>query len=97
MNPYFKIGDTIKVLSRIRLDDNGAYLDLTGKTLRSVFKSDAAEFVGTVTLVDQFTAQAIFQTSTYQKGKYVTDLRVTDGPNSFASNSVVVTLGDRVS
>jgi len=96
MNPAFKIGDTIRVLSRIRLDD-GTYLDLTGKTLRSVFKNDANEFVGTVTLLDQFTAQAIFQTSTYHKGKYITDLRVTDGSDSFASNSVIVTLGDRVS
>jgi hypothetical protein len=96
MNPHFKVGDTVKVLSRIRLDD-GTYLSFTGKTLRSVFKNDANEFVGVVTLVDEFTAQAIFQTSTYPKGKYSTDLRVTDGTNSFATNTVVVTIGDRVS
>ena len=96
MNPIFKVGDTIKVLSRIRLDD-GTYLSLTGKTLRSVFKNQNSEFVGVVTLIDEFTAQAIFQTATYPKGKYSTDLRVTDGANSFSTNSVIVTLGDRVS
>lgn len=96
MNPMFKIGDTIRVLSRIRLDD-GTYLDFTGKTLRSVFKNENSEFVGVVSLIDQFTAQAIFQTSSYPKGKYSTDLRVTDGVNSFATNSVIVTLGDKVS
>ncbi len=96
MNPHFKVGDTIRVLSRIRLD-NGSYLSFTGKTLRSVFKNDANEFVGVVTLIDEFTVQTIFQTSTYQKGKYSTDLRVTDGLDSFATNTVIVNLGDRVS
>lgn len=96
MNPHFKVGDTIRVLSRIRLDD-GSYLSFTGKTLRSVFKNQNNEFVGVVTLIDEFTAQAIFQTSTYPKGKYSTDLRATDGTDSFATNTVIVTLGDRVS
>jgi len=96
MNPYFKVGDTVRVISRIRLDD-GTYLSFTGKTLRSVFKNDLNEFLGTVALIDEFTAQAVFQTSTYPKGKYSTDLRVTDGTNSFATNTVIITLGDKIS
>ena len=96
MNPIFKIGDTIRVLSRIRLDD-GTYLDLTGKTLRSVFKGATQEFLGTTSLIDAFTAQAVFQTTNFPKGKYSTDLRVTDGIDSFASPTVVVTLAEKIS
>lgn len=96
MNPYFKVGDTIKVLSRIRLDD-GTYLNFTGKTLRSVFKNNSNEFVGVTSLIDEFTVQSVFQTSSYPKGKYSTDLRATDGTDSFATNTVIVTLGDRIS
>lgn len=96
MNPIFKVGDTIKVISKIRLDDD-TYLNLNGRTLRSVFKNDNNEFTGTTTLLDDFTAQAVFQTATYPAGKYATDLRVTDSPDSFASPTVVVTLGSKVS
>ena len=96
MSPVFKIGDTIKVTSRIRLDD-GSYLDFTGKTLRSVFKNESNEFLGTTTLLDRFTAQTIFQTSSYPKGKYQTDLRATDGSESFATPTVIVILGGRIS
>lgn len=96
MNPIFKIGDTIRVLSRIRLS-NGTYLSFTGKTLRSVLKNDTSEIVGTTTLVDEFTAQTLFQTSSLSIGKYSTDLRVTDGSESFATPTVVVSLGAKIS
>lgn len=96
MNPIFKVGDTIKVISRIRLDD-GTYLNFTGKTLRSVFKNKSNEFEANITLLDSHTVQAIFQTAEYPKGKYSTDLRATEGPESFATPTVVVTLGEMVS
>ena len=96
MNPVFKIGDTIRVLSRIRLS-NGSYLSFTGKTLRSVLKNDTSEIVGTTTLVDEFTAQTIFQTSSASVSRYSTDLRVTDGSESFATPTVVISLGAKIS
>lgn len=95
-NPVFKVGDTIKVVSILKEDD-GTPINISTKTVRSVLKKGLVEIVGTVSLLDNFTVQSIFQTTTAEAGRYQTDIRFTEGTESFSTPIVMVELVEKVS
>lgn len=97
-SPSFKIGDTIKVVSR--LYDGDTPVDISTKTIRSVLKRLDVEIVGVVQLLDNFTSLTLFSTSTIteaQIGKYQTDIRFTENGESFATPTVIVDIGVKIS
>lgn len=96
MQPAYKIGDTIKVVSRLYEDDGTAF-DISTKTVRSVLKKDLEEIVGVNQMIDAFTVVTTFSTATATVGKYQTDVRFTEGSESFSTPIVVVDIGARVS
>ena len=96
MTPDFKIGDTIKVVTRL-IDDAGNAVDVSSKILRSVLKSGSTEIVGVTQLLDQFTVEAIFDTTGAPAGRYQTDVRYDDGVESFSTPTVIINLGAKVS
>jgi len=95
-SPIFKIGDTIKVVSRL-FEDDGTPFPINTKVIRSVLKKGAEEIVGVNQLVDNFTVTTIFQTNAASTGRYQTDIRFTEGTESFSTPVVVVDLGPRIS
>jgi hypothetical protein len=94
--PIFKIGDTIKVVSRLKEDD-GTPINISTKTIRSVLKRGEVEIVGTVSLLDNFTVQSLFDTTAAEAGKHQTDIRFTEGTESFATPTVVIEIVEKVS
>lgn len=95
-SPIFKIGDTIKVVSRLKEDD-GTPVDLTTKTILSVLKRGDVEITGVNQLTDDFTLLTIFSTTGILIGKYQTDIRFTEGSESFSTPTVVVDIQPRIS
>jgi hypothetical protein len=97
VSPIFKIGDTIKVVSRLKEDD-GTPIDISGKTIRSVLKRAEDEIVGVNQLTDEFTLVTIFTlVDGISVGRYQNDVRFTEGSESFATPTVVVEIGSRIS
>jgi hypothetical protein len=95
-SPIFKIGDTIKIVSRLRKED-GTYLDISQKTIRSVLKRNEVEAVGVVQLLDATTIRTVFDTSEMLSGKYQTDIRLTESDDSFSTPTIVIDLQPKVS
>jgi len=94
--PSFKIGDTIKVITRLQEDD-GTPVDISSKTIRSVLKRGTQEILGTNQLLSNFILMTLFSTDAAVPGKYQTDVRFTNGAESFATSTVVVEIGERIS
>ena len=94
--PIFKIGDTIKVVSRL-FEDDGTPIALNTKTIRSVMKKGTQEIVGSNQLPNNFTLINIFQTTEMTPGKYQSDVRFTESGESFSTPAVVIEIIERVS
>lgn len=94
--PIFKVGDTIKVVSRL-YEDNGTSVDISAKTILSVLKRGEVEIVGINQLTDDFTLLTIFNTTGIAVGKYQTDIRFSKGSESFSTPTVVVDIQPRIS
>jgi len=94
----FKIGDTIKVVSRL-YDDSGIALNISNKTIRSVLKPTISqtEIVGVVTKLDDFTVLTVFDTSTCSVEKYRTDIRFSENGESFSTPVIIFDIVERVS
>lgn len=94
--PIFKVGDTIKVVTRLKEDD-GTPVDISTKTILSVLKRGEVEIPGVKQLTDDFTLVTVFNTNGASVGKYQTDVRFTEGTESFATPTVVVDIQPRIS
>lgn len=94
----FKIGDTIKVVSRL-YDDSGIALNISNKIIRSVLKPTISqtEIVGVVTKLDDFTVLTVFDTSTCSVEKYRTDIRFSENGESFSTPVIIFDIVERVS
>jgi len=94
----FKVGDTIKVVSRL-YEDDGVSFDISDLTVRSVLKLESVEIVGVTTLIDDFTLQTVFDTTSATRGQYQTDVRFTNPSTgqSFSTPTQVVDLQARIS
>jgi hypothetical protein len=94
--PIFKVGDTIKVVTRLK-EDNGTPIGISTKTILSVLKRGEVEISGVSQLTDNFTLVTVFNTTGVAVGKYQTDVRFTEGTESFATPTVVVQIDPRIS
>jgi hypothetical protein len=96
MQRTFKIGDTIKIRDRL-FDDDGNAIDISGYTIRSIFKKSTTELVGTIQRPDDFTVISVFDTTDYEVGNYQTDIRFTIGDESYSSPTQLVILEEGIS
>lgn len=99
MTEQFKIGDTIKIVSRL-YENDGTGIDISSKTIRSVLKNQLLEIVGVTQLLDNFTLMTVFSTASITeatKGKFQTDIRFTENGESFSTPTNVIEITTRVS
>lgn len=95
MSNLFKIGDTIKIVSR--LYDEGIAIDVSTKTVRSVLKFNNLEIVGVISRLDNYTVMSVFSTSGATPGKYKSDIRFSENGESFSTPTLVIQIDTQVS
>jgi hypothetical protein len=95
--PSYKIGDTVKVVTKL-FEDDDTPINISGMTVRSVLKKNLQEIIGENTKPDNFTVVTIFQlTPDISVGDFETDVRFSRSGESFATPTVTVEVGKRVS